>query len=128
MFCCSGDIGRKGGLNTCAMTRLPPMIRAISTPKMKNNDSLVQKTVAYTRWKPTSPNHSQLMYTPVSWTIAMMIRMRMHTVHSAILARRDRVMLGMGGRMATGDSSADVLLRSTYRPGAGFLVRMGQDQ
>ena len=34
------------------MTRLPPMISAISTPKMKNSVTRVQKTVTYTLRKP----------------------------------------------------------------------------
>jgi hypothetical protein len=44
------------------------------------------------------------------------------TTESAIFDRRDKIMLGMGGRMATSDSSADGEsdVQSTYRSAGGF--------
>ena len=44
-FCCSADIGRNGGRSRYAMNMLPPMISAISTPKIKNSTSRVTTIV-----------------------------------------------------------------------------------
>ena len=43
------------------MTMLPPMISAISTPKMRTASTRVQKIVVYTLRKPSESNHKKLM-------------------------------------------------------------------